>query len=309
MRERRPDDRRLAVEEPSAVESAVDAPPYELDEEAESEQAEHDGGHAGQVLDRQADEVHHARALRARIRACRSRSRPPAGSPRSSSAGPGRMSRRWPGKCLRRSFLPPAPCVRKSRLRRCTPWMRMLPRTMATMATMIDARRRRQRLQEHARKPRPVPHLRRPLQLLLQPPDPPVAEQVDREGQHEQKRADEKQHVIMRAARPPLRPSSAAIVAEKVRMESVGDSESTAAFPEAMSTIMVSPIALPNPRTQAARTPGIADGQHHAPRRLPVRCAHRQRALADRSAGPTRTHLPTPCRRSGSPPAPARSRP
>ena len=49
-------------------------------------------------------------------------------------------------------------------------------------------------------------------------------------------------------------------MAENVRTESTGDQERTAAFPDAISTIIVSPMARPKPRTQAASTPGIAAG-------------------------------------------------
>ena len=50
------------------------------------------------------------------------------------------------------------------------------------------------------------------------------------------------------------------MVAANVRIESVGEKERMGALPEAISTIIVSPIARPKPRTLAARTPGIAAG-------------------------------------------------
>src|SRR6266487_150327 len=43
-------------------------------------------------------------------------------------------------------------------------------------------------------------------------------------------------------------------------MESLADQERTAAFPDAIRTIIVSPMARPNPSTQAASTPGDAPG-------------------------------------------------
>src|SRR2546423_1318781 len=46
------------------------------------------------------------------------------------------------------------------------------------------------------------------------------------------------------------------MVAENVRIEEVGESESTAAFPDAIRTIIVSPIARPKPSTHAASKPG-----------------------------------------------------
>ena len=53
--QRRPDQRRLAEHLLAAEERLVDAGAHELDEEAQTEQPEHDRGHAGQVGDRDPD--------------------------------------------------------------------------------------------------------------------------------------------------------------------------------------------------------------------------------------------------------------
>ena len=50
------------------------------------------------------------------------------------------------------------------------------------------------------------------------------------------------------------------MVADIVRVESVSDADTMAAFPEAINTIIVSPMARPNASTQAASTPGAAAG-------------------------------------------------
>ncbi len=51
------------------------------------------------------------------------------------------------------------------------------------------------------------------------------------------------------------------MVAVIVRVETPIDPETSAAFPEARTTIIVSPIARPNPRTSEAKIPGIAAGR------------------------------------------------
>src|SRR5690606_17807435 len=56
-------------------------------------------------------------------------------------------------------------------------------------------------------------------------------------------------------------PISAAMVAGTVRTGKVGSQERMAAFPEAISTIIVSPMARPKPRTIAAKMPGEAAGR------------------------------------------------
>ena len=47
-------------------------------------------------------------------------------------------------------------------------------------------------------------------------------------------------------------------------------------LPVAMSTIMVSPTARPNPIMMAEKMPGLRRGQHDAQRRLPARCPEGQ---------------------------------
>ena len=56
-RQRRPDERRLAVDELAAVERAVDRPAHRRDEEPETEQTEHDRRNAGEVGDADADDA------------------------------------------------------------------------------------------------------------------------------------------------------------------------------------------------------------------------------------------------------------
>lgn len=51
------------------------------------------------------------------------------------------------------------------------------------------------------------------------------------------------------------------MVAGSVRTESPRLQEVMAALPEAISTIMVSPMDRPKPRTTPARTPGAAAGR------------------------------------------------
>ena len=67
------------------------------------------------------------------------------------------------------------------------------------------------------------------------------------------------------------------MLAESVRKPLNGLQSRIGVLPVAMNTIIVSPTARPKPIITAAKMPGLAEGKHHAPQRLPAAGAQGQR--------------------------------
>ena len=96
-------------------------------------------------------------------------------------------------------------------------------------------------------------------EFFRQPRENEIAAQVNDESQHEQQRPDEEQHVVVRTAEHDLGHFGGN--RRRERANRIGKPADTiAAFPDAISTIIVSPMARPNPSTIPAAMPGKAAG-------------------------------------------------
>src|SRR5690606_37012526 len=259
-RERRPDDGRLSPHHLAPVEERVDAPTHELDEEAEAEEAEDDGGDARQVVDGAADQPRvpgvgrgvlvqedrgdHAHWDDGRRHQEHEEDRAEDGGEDATGGHPVARGVREElpaqlGKAVDEDVDEDEGEAAQDHDHARAAQGREGDGAFAVALGLDHAEP-----PSFARRRRTYQPLS-PLKAMVRP----------------SKRTPSTKSTVQCGPPTTTSPISAAMVAGTVRTGKVGSQERMAAFPEAISTIIVSPMARPKPRTIAAKMPGEAAGR------------------------------------------------